>query len=120
MAAISDYIAAVPDDAIRTLLIRLRAVIAGAAPHAVEDWAYGMPAFRYRGTPIDGFAAATAWVGSYPMSGSLVERHASELAGFSTAKGTVRLTPETGVPVALIAAMVRERVAEVDAKATRP
>lgn len=116
---IDAHIDAVPDPHVQALLQRLREVIATAAPEAVEGWSYAMPAFRYRDRPLVAFAGAKAWAGFYPMSGELVERHHADLAGFSTAKGTIRITPESGVPEELVATIVRERMAQVDAKARK-
>jgi uncharacterized protein YdhG (YjbR/CyaY superfamily) len=50
------------------------------------------------------------------MSSGLVEAHRDELAGFATAKGTIRFTPEHPLPVDLVARIVRERLAQIDAR----
>ena len=107
-----EYLASLPD-AQRTALQHLRDVIAEAAPEAVEGRSYGMPAFRLRERPLVGFQAARDHLGFYPMSPELIERHAAELESFSTAKGTIRFTPDRPLPDDLIVTIVRERLAEL-------
>jgi uncharacterized protein YdhG (YjbR/CyaY superfamily) len=119
MSPIDEHIAAIPDLAVRALVQRLREVIAAAAPEAEEGWSYAMPAFRYGGRPLVAFAGTRGWAGFYPMSSEALARHANELGGYSTSKGTVRFTPATGLPEDLVAAIVRERLAELAAKRAR-
>jgi uncharacterized protein YdhG (YjbR/CyaY superfamily) len=109
-----EFVDAIEDAGLRAIVARLRDLIAAAVPEAVEGRNYGMPAYRYRGKPLAGFSAAREHAGFYPMSGDLIERHAAELAGFSTSKGTLRLTPATGIPEAVITALALERKAEID------
>jgi uncharacterized protein YdhG (YjbR/CyaY superfamily) len=108
------YLAGLSEDAAAALQ-HLREVIRAVAPDAVEGRSYGMPAFRYRGRPLVGFAAAAQHLGFYPMDPALIEAHASELDRFSTSKGTIRFTAEAPIPDELVAAIVRERVADLDA-----
>ena len=107
-------LAALPDD-LRAALTALRRTIQAAAPEAVEAISYGAPAFRYRDRPLVAYRAAKAHGSFFPMSPPLIEAHAAELAGFDTAKGTIRFTPERPIPDALVQAIVRERLAEIDA-----
>jgi uncharacterized protein YdhG (YjbR/CyaY superfamily) len=114
MGEMDQLVDAVDDPEIRAIVVRLRELIVKAVPEAVESRSYGMPAYRYRDKPLAGVSAARAHVGFYPMSGDLIERHAAELAAFSTSKGTLRLTPQTGIPEAVITALVLERKAQID------
>ncbi len=50
------------------------------------------------------------------MSSALIEGHRDELAGFATAKGTLRFTPERPLPNGLVERIVRERMAQIDAR----
>jgi uncharacterized protein YdhG (YjbR/CyaY superfamily) len=50
------------------------------------------------------------------MSSELIAAHQDELAGFSTAKGTVRFTPAHPLPAELVARIVRERMAQIDTR----
>ena len=108
-------LAALPADQ-RAALQALRQTIAAAAPEAMETISYGMPAFRYHGRALVSYAAFRAHCSFFPMSSTLIETHRDELAGFATAKGTLRFTPEHPLPNALVHRMVRERMAQIDAR----
>ena len=109
-------LAALPADQ-RALLDELRQTIATAAPDAVETISYGMPAFRYRGRALVSYSAFKDHCSFFPMSGAVTEAHKTELDGFVFAKGTIRFTPAHPLPAELVRAMVRERVAQIDAAA---
>jgi uncharacterized protein YdhG (YjbR/CyaY superfamily) len=114
-ARIDATLAALPPDQ-RLALGLLRARIAAAAPDAIEAISYGAPAFRYRGRPLVAYMAATAHCSLLPMSPAIVTAHLPELAGYETAKGTIRFTPGQPLPAGLVEAIVRERMAEIDAR----
>jgi uncharacterized protein YdhG (YjbR/CyaY superfamily) len=111
---IDAVLAALPEPE-RTALEALRRVIAAAAPEAVEAIGYGVPAFKYRGRPLVSFAAARNHCSFFVQSPAVMEAHRDELAGFDTAKGTVRFTPDGPIPDGLVTKLVRARVAETDA-----
>lgn len=109
------YLAALPADQ-RAALQRLRAQILAAAPEAREVFSYGVPAFRVgsgQGKVLVGYAAMKAHCGFYVFEGDLVRRFKDRLAGFSTAKGTIRFTPDAPLPAALVAEIVAARLAEI-------
>ena len=108
-------LAALPADQ-RAALQTLRQTIAAAAPEAEETISYGMSAFRYHGRPLVSYAAFQAHCSFFPMSSTLIEAHRDELAGFATAKGTLRFTPEHPLPNDLVQRIVRERMAQIDAR----
>ena len=108
-------LATLPPDQ-REALQALRATIAGAAPEAVEAISYGAPAFRYRGRPLVAYAAYKAHCSFFPMSPELIERHRDELEGYVIAKGTMQFTPEHPLPTDLVVRIVRERMAQIDAR----
>ena len=116
-ARIDASLAALPADQ-RAALQSLRATIAAAAPEAVEAISYAAPAFRYRGRPLVSYAAAKRHCSLFPMSPAVLEAHRPELDGFDTAKGTIRFTPDRPIPSEVVRAIVRDRIAELDA-ATR-
>ncbi len=58
------------------------------------------------------FAAAARHCSLFPGSGSAVAAHAAELAGYDTAKGTIRFRPDRPLPAALVRKLVKYRVAE--------
>jgi uncharacterized protein YdhG (YjbR/CyaY superfamily) len=113
-ALIDARLAALPADQ-RAALQALRQTIAAAAPEAEETISYGMPAFRYHGRALVSYSAFKAHCSLFPMSAALIEAHRDEFAGFATAKGTVRFTPEHPLPNDLVELIVRERMAQTDA-----
>ena len=112
---IDETLAALPAEQ-RAALQALRATIAAAAPEAEEAISYGLPAFRYHGRPLVSYSAFKAHCSFFPMSSALIEAHRHELAGFATAKGTLRFTPEHPLPNDLVERMVRERMAQIDGR----
>ena len=98
----------------RTALQSLRKTIAANAPDAVDTISYGVPAFRYHGRPLVAYAAAKGHCSLFPMSGAVMEAYRVELAVFDTSKGTIRFRPDRPLPNALIAAIVRARMQEID------
>ena len=115
-ADVDTILAGLPDDQ-RAALERLRAVIRAAAPDADEGLSYGAPAFRYLGRPLVAYAAAKSHCSFYCMDPSLQEAYSAELAPFGTSKGAIRFTPAVPLPEGLVARIVRDRVAEIEAKA---
>lgn len=109
-----DYLAKVPDDK-RAALQALREAIGVAAPQAQEGMSYGAPAFRYRGRPLVAYAAAKTHCSLFPMSVAVMEAHRDELGPYDTSKGTIRFKPGEPLPDALVAKLVRARLAEADA-----
>ncbi len=99
----------------RAAMQDVRAIIARVAVGAEEAISYGAPAFRYQGRALVAYAASKHHCSFFPMSPELIERHADELAGYDTAKGTIRFTPDHPIPPALIEQIVRERLVQIDA-----
>jgi uncharacterized protein YdhG (YjbR/CyaY superfamily) len=103
----------------RKVLERLRGQIQAAAPEATEYISYGMPAFKYRGKPLAGFAAFKAHCSLFPMSGAVIEANQEALKEYRTSKGTVQFMPEKPLPAALIRRVIKARMAEIEAKARK-
>lgn len=118
-AKIDATLAALPADQ-RTALENLRRTIAAAAPEAEEAISYSMPAFRYHRRSLVCYSAFKEHCSLFPMSAALIEQlletHPGELAGFATAKGTLRFTPEHPLPQRIVELIVRERMAQIDAR----
>jgi uncharacterized protein YdhG (YjbR/CyaY superfamily) len=104
---------------VRDALEHLRRTIRAAAPEATEAIGYGVPAFKYRGRPLVSFGAGKDHCAFYVQSPAVMEAHAAELAGYDTAKGTVRFSAAEPLPDELVTALVRARMAETDAAASR-
>lgn len=93
---------------------RVCAVVREVVPGVEEGRAYGMPAFRYRGSPLLAFAAARRHLGLYPCSGWVVDQVRGELEGFSLSKGAVRFTEDHPLPEATLRRMITLRRREID------
>ena len=109
-ATIDEYLARVRPEQ-RPALEKLRQTIRAAAPGAEECISYSLPAFRLNG-PLVGFGASTNHCAFYPMSGTIIEAHRKDLAGYETSKGTIRFQPERPLPAALVRKLVKARLAE--------
>ena len=115
-AAVEAYLAKQPP-ANRAALEELRARIARLVPEATEAISYGMPAFRYRNRYLVSYAGWAKHCAFYPLTGAATATHAAELEGFSIDKGTIRFTPPQRLPKPLLATIVAERRAAIDAGA---
>jgi uncharacterized protein YdhG (YjbR/CyaY superfamily) len=116
-SSVEDYLSALPPGK-RAVLQKLRATIRAAAPMATEKISYGMPAFHYRGNLVY-YAAFKEHCSFFPASKKVVADHADELAGYEMSKGTIRFPVDQPLPAKLVKQMVKERVAENEAKRTR-
>lgn len=105
-----EYLAALPADK-RAALEQLRRTIREAAPQAEECISYSLPAFRQNG-PLVGYGATAKHCAFYLMSGSTVEAHRDQLAGYDTSKGTIRFPADRPLPAELVHTLVRARIAE--------
>ena len=83
-----------------------------AAPKAEEYIGYGLAAFRLDGKPLVAFGATAKQCAFYPMSGTTVEAHQAELAGYDTSKGTIRFPAAKPLPAPLVRKLVKARIAE--------
>ncbi len=107
---IDEYLAPLSSDK-RAALEKLRQTIRSAAPKAEECISYGVPTFTLGGRMLMSFGAASNHCSLYPGA-SPVALFETELAGFSTSKGTVRFQPDRPLPVTLIRKLVKARIAE--------
>ena len=111
LAAVEEYLAAVPEPA-RTTLGKVRAAIrAAAGPEATEGISYGMPAFRYKGALV-GYAAFKQHCSFFPMSATLLDEFAEDLKEYRTSKGTLQFGLDKGLPAGLIKKLVKARMVE--------
>ena len=110
-ATVDEFLASVPEPQ-RAALEELRRQIRAAAPGATELINYGVPMFRLDGRNLVSFAAGKDHCSFYVQSPAVMEAHVADLAGFKTRKGTVTFTPDKPIPPALVAKLVRARIAE--------
>jgi uncharacterized protein YdhG (YjbR/CyaY superfamily) len=92
-------------------------MIRAAAPkEATERISYQMPSFHYRRALV-AYAAFKEHCSFFPMGSSAVEEFAEELKGLRTSKGTIQFPLDKPLPKALVAKIVKARVAQNEAKA---
>ena len=94
----------------RTALEHLREVILETVPDAEQVFSYGLPAFRFEGKVVAGFASAKRFCAYYPFSGSTTAQFADELAGFEQTQGSIHFTATRPLPDDLVRRMVLSRV----------
>ena len=110
---IEEYIQSFPIEK-RTVLEKLNAVIASAAPMAKPVISYNMPAYKLNGILLY-FAAHEKHIGFYPTANAIVVFQ-KKLKGYNTSKGTIQLPLNQEMPYDLIREIVDFRVAENLAK----
>lgn len=108
----AEYLEQLPPEQ-RKALQQLRRSILAASPGIEEHFGYGMPAFKYHGHPVLYIGAAKKHCALYgPVPPGLKDA----LAGFRTSKGTIQFTPEKPLPAALVKAIVKAKVQEIEAR----
>jgi uncharacterized protein YdhG (YjbR/CyaY superfamily) len=113
-ATVEEYFSRIPPTA-REALGKIRAAIRSVVPaEAVEVISYNIPAFKHNKVLV-WYAAFSDHCSLFP-TGSVIEAFKSDLAGFSTSKGTVHFPLDKPVPTALIKKMVKARVSKVESK----
>jgi|SRR5579859_4484924 len=109
---VDDYIDAQPA-AVRAKLLRLRKAITDALPGADEAISYGMPTYKLAGKRVIYFAAWKDHFALYGSMGRVVAVLKDELAGYQTAKGTIRFPLADAVPMKLIGRIAKLRAKEI-------
>ncbi|MBS1529423.1 MAG: DUF1801 domain-containing protein [Bacteroidetes bacterium] len=112
---IDEYIAMQPE-VFRPTLDELRSIIRSAAPQAIEQISYGVPAFKWHYMLV-GFGVNKKYCSLYPMSSSLTKKMADELNGIRISGTTLHFTPGQQLPKALIEKIVITRLQENELKA---
>jgi uncharacterized protein YdhG (YjbR/CyaY superfamily) len=113
-ATIEEYLALYPR-ATQKIVKQVLAVIRKAAPRAEESINYGIPTFNYLGNLVH-VGAYKHHIGFYPAP-SGIQNFKKELARYKTSKGAVQFPIDEPLPLKLIAAIVKFRVMENEAKA---
>jgi uncharacterized protein YdhG (YjbR/CyaY superfamily) len=106
---IDEYIAMFPKD-VQAKLESMRAAIRKAAPKAEEAISYMIPTFRLYGNLVH-FAGYQSHIGFYPGAAGVVA-FKKEIAGYNTSKGTVQFPLDKPLPLKLVTAIVKFRVAQ--------
>ncbi len=110
--SIDEYVAGFTP-ATQELLREVRAVIAAAAPGAVETISYAIPTFDLHGRHLVHFAAFKSHLGLYPTAAG-VAAFAAELAAYKSSKGAVQFPLDEPLPLDLIRRIVEARVRQED------
>jgi uncharacterized protein YdhG (YjbR/CyaY superfamily) len=113
---IDEFIAAFPKD-MQDKLRKMRDTIRKAAPDATEAIKYGIPTFVLNGNLVH-FSGYQHHIGFYPAPSGILEFR-KELAGYESAKGSVRFPLDKPIPLTLVAQIVKFRVAENMAKKSK-
>lgn len=117
-AAVDAYLAGVPEPARRTLQV-VRERVRSAAPKAAEECiSYRMPALRYKGVLVS-YAAFKRHCSFFPMGSAVLDALADDVKPYRTAKGTLQFAPDQPLSAGLIRKIVKARVAQNEAKASR-
>jgi uncharacterized protein YdhG (YjbR/CyaY superfamily) len=118
-ARVQAYIARQPPAA-RRLLKAVRSAVKRSAREASESFGYGIPGFKLHGRVLLYYAAWKQHMGLYPMGKAIREKHAAALRRFGTSQaGTIRFPYATPPTAALLTRLIKARIAEVRALATR-
>jgi uncharacterized protein YdhG (YjbR/CyaY superfamily) len=113
---VDEYLAGVPKEA-RATLEKLRKSIRAAAPMASEVISYQMPMYKHNGMLV-GFAAFKEHCSLFPGP-AVIKAHKEELKGYYTSKGTIRFTVDKPLPAALVKKLVKTRIRENEARASK-
>jgi uncharacterized protein YdhG (YjbR/CyaY superfamily) len=110
------YMAALPD-AKRAVMEELRATIMAAAPEADEVITYKMPGFKTHGRFLVSYDAYKQHYSLFPASDAVVNALGDAITPYLAGSGTIRFPADQPLPLAMIATIIRVRVAENDAAA---
>lgn len=105
------YLRALPPEQ-GAALQKLRKQILSAAPGCEEYFGYGLPGFRLHGKPLLYMGAAKAHCALYGM---MPKDFDAELKDFKRTKGSIHFVPSKPIPAAVVKAIVKLRVAEIEA-----
>jgi uncharacterized protein YdhG (YjbR/CyaY superfamily) len=106
---IDEYIAGYPPD-VQKILKKIRTTIRKAAPKAAETIKYQMPTYTLNGNLVS-FGVYKQHIGIYPVPAG-TKKFQREIAGYRSAKSTVRLPLDEPIPLDLIGQLVQFRVKE--------
>jgi uncharacterized protein YdhG (YjbR/CyaY superfamily) len=98
----------------RDTLRAIAATLADLLPGADPCISYGMPAFKADGVAVAGFAGFAHHCSYFPHSGSVIPALGARLAAFDCDRGTLRFAIDRPLPRSVLAALVRERIHQVN------
>lgn len=108
MSKVDDYLAKISSPQ-KDELERVRQIVKQSCPEAEETISYGMPAFKYVGKYLVGFAAFKNHMSLFPTPGPIAALK-DKLKSFNTSKGTIQFTTENPLPESLIKEIIKHRI----------
>lgn len=90
-------------------LERIRKIVASEVPEAEQCISYGMPAFKFQGKYLMGYAAFKKHLSLFPASEPVTAMH-DALKEFKTSKGTIQFTTMQPVPELIIRQLLAIRI----------
>jgi len=108
---IDEYLASVTGER-RAALDHIRKTIRTILPEAEECISYRIPAFRFKGRIVAGFAATAKGCSYFPFSGSTLRTLAEELENFEQTKSSLHFDPAKPLSVALVRKLIKARIAK--------
>jgi uncharacterized protein YdhG (YjbR/CyaY superfamily) len=109
--SIDAYLATVSGEK-RAALEKLRRTIRAIVPRADECISYGMPAFRFEGRIVAGFAATAKGCSYFPFSGSTLGTLVAELEDYGGTKSSLHFDPAEPLPTTLVRKLIKTRIVE--------
>lgn len=100
----------------KSTLARVRKIISEILPTATECISYGLPAFKYNGSVIAGFAAAQNHCSYYPFSGSTLGTLKSSLRRYSQTKSALHFSHDKPLSKKIIKLLLLTRITEIKPK----
>jgi uncharacterized protein YdhG (YjbR/CyaY superfamily) len=110
MLQVNDYIASFSPE-VQTILRQIRQIIIDNATDVIEQFSYGMPAYKLNGKPLVYFAAYENHIGFYATPSGHT-KFAKALSNYKQGKGSVQFPLAEPMPFDLIKEMVLFRVRE--------
>jgi uncharacterized protein YdhG (YjbR/CyaY superfamily) len=109
-ATVEEYILSFPKE-VQDRLQLIRKVIKNNAPEAIENIAYGMPAYKMNKKPLVYFGGYAKHIGFYATPTGH-EKFKKQLSLYKQGKGSVQFPLDQPLPLDLIAEIVKFRVLE--------
>lgn len=102
---------------VKNRLLAIREQILIICPTVIEQMAYGLPAYHYRGKPLIYYGAFKAHIGIYAtpaVHGS--DELYQEMWGYKQGKGSIQFSNYQPFPIELIKKMIRLKKEQLDKK----
>lgn len=101
----------------RVTLEQVRRNTLAALPNAEECISYGMPAFRFRGKTVTGFAAFGSHLSYLPHSDSVLSALEPEPADYEHTKGSLHFPLDQALPASLVNKLISTPLAQLGLEA---